>query len=297
MPRRTVKKTNKVLPILAILIVITVLGWHFLKPSSSPVSQKANESSESLSSDTEAQQKLPIEDKELEQLLATWTNGRTAEYGISVREITGDLRFANYNGEAKMVPASTYKLYAAYAILHAIENGEYSLNYTLSTGQTVTECLSDMIINSDNECGRAIGFLLGWENINTLLRSQGFSSTELNNYIGSGTDPVGDKTTTAQTLALFLTKLEKSQLLNEDHTTLLKNLMKEQVWRERIPAGISSSVVIADKPGWLDNIQTDAAIVYGEQSTYIVVILSTEDSPQPLAELSTKIYEYLQAKS
>jgi beta-lactamase class A len=71
--------------------------------------------------------------------------------------------------------------------------------------------------------------------------------------------------------------------------------MKSQVWRERIPAGVPSGIAVADKPGWLDNVENDAAIVYGPKSTYTLVIMTTGNSTQPLADLSKQIYDYLQS--
>ena len=52
--------------------------------------------------------------------------------------------------------------------------------------------------------------------------------------------------------------------------------------------------IVADKPGWLSNVQNDAAVVYGPKSTYVLVIMTNGSTTQPLADLSKQIYDYLQ---
>jgi beta-lactamase class A len=83
-------------------------------------------------------------------------------------------------------------------------------------------------------------------------------------------------------------------LLNTSNTDLLLRLMKTQQWRERIPAGVPSGIAVADKPGWLNDVQNDAAIVYGPKSTYTLVIMTNGASTSPLADLSRQIYTYLE---
>jgi beta-lactamase class A len=92
----------------------------------------------------------------------------------------------------------------------------------------------------------------------------------------------------------MLNKLQSGTLLGPTDTDMLLGLMKNQAYRERIPAGVPNGVVVADKPGWLPNVENDAAIVYGPKSTYILVVMTTGSTTQPLAYLSQVIYNQLQ---
>lgn len=244
----------------------------------------------------------PHTDAGLSQILSTWQRSHSFTTSIAVRELNGSLRTATSNANASVVPASTYKIYVAYAILHGIEQGSYALSTTTDDGNTIQTDLQNMILNSDNNAARTLGFLYGWKNINALLQSQGIDSTDLYNYAPPSTQPVGDKHTTANDLATTLQKLQAGSLLNADHTQLLLNLMRQQHYRQRIPAGVPSSVAVADKPGWLSPadgengyIENDAAIVYGPKSTYVLTITTNGSSPQPLADLSKLVYDYLQS--
>ena len=240
-------------------------------------------------------------DTHLQTIISTWASQQSFSSSILVQELDGRLRTANIKPTNKIITASTFKIYVAYAMLHAIEQGKYTLKSTLSDGNSVQTDLNNMILNSDNDASRTLGFALDWQRINSLLKSQSLTGTDLNNYDSDSTMPDGDKYSTAQDFVTFLTKLHAGTLLNAAHTQLLLNLMEKQSYRERIPAGVPSSITVADKPGWLtsadgenENIQNDAAIVYGPKSTYILVITTTGSSTRPLTNLSQQIYNYLQ---
>jgi beta-lactamase class A len=260
--------------------------------STTPTDQAASAISKQPASQT---------DQALNNLLTAWAGQQSFHTSIVVQELTGSKRTASFQATDSVVPASTYKIYVAYAVLHGIEQGKYSLTTPTDDGNSIQTDLSNMILNSDNDAARTLGFLYGWKSINSLLTSQGLTGTNLYNYVPPSTQPVGDKHSTAQDLATILNKLSAGSLLNASHTQLLLNLMKQQHYRERVPAGVPSDVAVADKPGWLSPAdgeagytQNDAAIVYGPKSTYIVVITTTGSSTSPLANLSRQIYNYLE---
>lgn len=239
-------------------------------------------------------------DEALNTAIADYASASAADYGVYVVELKNatdtPLRKAAQNADAQFVPASVYKIFVAYSVLHRFETNELQPNLVTRTGQTTMECVEDMLINSDNDCGRALGFSVGWQTINDELRTLGLTNTNLNNYDPPSEEPVRDKLTTAQDVGLFLEKLYNNQLLNNSNTRLLIDIMKKQAWRERLAAGLPANATIASKPGWLTGIQTDAGIVYGPSNTYIAVILSTESTPQPLATLSELIYNHLNSE-
>ena len=243
----------------------------------------------------------PKVDAGLLQLVGAWSQQQKVQTAVYVQEMSGELRTASNNPTTSVVPASMYKIYVAYAVLAGIEKGQYNLNTKTTDGNTIQVDLKTMIVDSNNTAARTLGFMVGWKNINALLTEQGLTGTDLYNYVPPSTDPVGDKSTTVNDLGLILSKLYKNELLNEEHTQLLIGFMKQQHYRERIPAGVPATVVVADKPGWLSPadgvsqyIQNDAAIVYGPKSTYVLVIATNGSSTKPLARLSTQIYNYLQ---
>jgi len=192
-----------------------------------------------------------------------------------------------------MIPASTYKLFLAYAIYHAAENNELELQTKTRTGFTIQACIERMLVQSDNECAKALGFLYGWEKVNAELKKIGITSTNLNNYSAGSEEPTSEKSTTAKDEFLLIKQLENYSILSKANTDQLFGYLRKQIYRERVAAGVPKGVTVATKPGWLDYVQADAGVVYGPKSTYILVILSDETGPSPLASLSEQIYNYL----
>jgi beta-lactamase class A len=236
----------------------------------------------------------PHIDTGLQQIVNTWGASQHVATSVDVVELTGGLRTANRNPDTAMTTASTYKIYVAYAVLHLVEQGKYAMNTHLKTGQTVSNALSKMIAQSDNNSAIALGTLIGWKTIDMLAAQAGARHTDLDNYDRWGNATLGEKHTTAADLATLLSALQGGSLLNTANTQLLIGLMKDQVWRERIPAGVPAGIAVASKPGWLPSVQNDAAIIYGPKSTYLLVIMTNGNATQPLADLSRQVYDYLE---
>ena len=293
--KRTKKpRWAKLLIVLLVALMLIIGGYFAWRTFIQSEDDNSQNSTELVETDPEP---AVVQDSELQTLISNWAEAQSANYAIAIEELdnavdNSQLRTASYHASEQMVPASVYKVFVAYAVLHEVEQGAYTLESVLRNDYTIKECLEEMIVNSDNDCGRAIGFELGWQEINALLAAQGFTDTDLYNYQPPSEDPVGDKYTTAADTTKLMKGLYDGSLLNAEHTALLFDMMERQVWRERIPAGLPEGTRVISKPGWLEGIQTETAIVYTPVNTYAITILSTENSPANLAELSALVYNY-----
>lgn len=234
-------------------------------------------------------------DAELTQQIAAWADAQPAQYGIVVRELNGRLRTAEYQPDRSMTTASTYKVFLVYAFLHAVEQGDAAFDEPLPIGYSPEECIDRLLLRSENDCAYDLGNTVGWDGIDLLLPQYDYTATQLNNYDANGQTTDADKKSSARDEALLMERLAGGTLLDAGHTELMLSRLKQQVHRERVPAGVPDGVVVADKPGWLDGVENDAAIVYGPKSTYVITIMSNSSSTAPLAELSRLVYEYLQS--
>lgn len=203
------------------------------------------------------------------------------DFAISVRKL-GDSG-VHANGDKQYHPASTYKLFVAYSVLKRVDDGRMSLGQTTSGGQTLGQCLDNMIVNSDNACAEWFGMTIGWSTLTTEARALGASSTSLSRPFVSTTNDQ----------ALLLQKLESNQLgLTEQSRDRLLSAMKRQVYRKGIPAGVG--VTVADKVGFLDGYLHDSAIVYAPSGVYVLVIYSNGSSWAALADAAKQIHAQLQ---
>lgn len=234
----------------------------------------------------------PVHDNELETKITNWSKVRPGVFAVTVREIDAPQRYASYRGNEQMVSASTYKLFLTYAILHEVQLGRFTLQ-TPVAGGTIVSCIELLLEVSSDACAYDMGNLIGWDAVDGFIAANGFAGTRLNNYTSEGGFSKEDKVTTANDQAELVWRLATGQLLDEAHTSLMLNIMKRQIWRERIAAGVPEGIEVASKPGFIYGIQNDTGIVYGKETTYVVSLLSDGSSPNALADLSAVIYKHL----
>lgn len=183
---------------------------------------------------------------------------------VSVYDLVNDCMAGEFNGDQQFVSASTYKLYVAYIIINAIENGITSWSNNLN-GTTLSQCFDTMIVESDNKCPEA--FLLEF--------SFAAANDQIHNEIGVSERTViqpGDMRTTANDLAGFLRQLYAGNLMSSSNQTKLLADMEQQEYRDGIPAGVDH--IVADKTGFLDDYLHDAGIIYSPNGDYVLVVLT-----------------------
>ena len=160
-----------------------------------------------------------------------------------------------------------------------INAGEINLTDSIQ-GTDVTNCLRKTIVLSANECSEQWIKEWGRRNVNSKLYGMGFSTAT--NFAAS------DAThTSAADLQKLLIGLHNRSLFNSSDASHLLGLMKQQVYRRGIPAG--SKGVVADKVGFLWGYLNDAAIVYHPKGTYVLVIMTNNQSWARIAEITRQI--------
>lgn len=191
--------------------------------------------------------------------------------------------------------ASLIKLFVIQAVYTRINEG------TLSDSAQTEELLRRMITWSDNEAWQTLARMLGGGTYSTgmeyttkVAHDAGFSET--------GTYYQGDKDnfnfTSVNDCGAYLDMLLKGQIVNEEYSSKILGLMKQQQVRHKIPAGIPEGVEVANKTGELEYVQGDAAIVYSPSCTYILVIIAddltdTNKACERIANMSAEIYDYV----
>lgn len=234
----------------------------------------------------------PERDEVLEGLIRDWAGSQTGEFGVSVREVSAPQRYATFQSDKSMIAASTYKLFLIHAILHEVDQGRFTLETPVGN-LTIRSCIDSLLEVSSDACAYDLGNLIGWEAVDGFINASGFKSTVINNYTASGGFSAQEKLSTADDQAELAWRLATGKLLSEEHTEFVLPIMKRQIWRERIVAGVPTGIEVASKPGFIYAVQNDTGIVYGSKSTYVIALMSDGSSAASLAELSKIIYDYL----
>jgi len=198
---------------------------------------------------------------------------------------------ASANAHTPAVSASTYKLFIAAYLFHQNHLGYYDWTLTEKDG------FQRMIVNSENDFAEGVLDAYGLTTLDDFIASEGwYSPTFVANQAS---------VTTAYSLTLLLKKLALQQApFNHAHDRQwLLSLMNKQIYRTGIPAGAATAkkgTVVADKVGFLGDINNDAAIVTLPNGQRYVLVIMTHGHGQTgfsgfprMAEITTHIQKMM----
>ncbi len=243
---------------------------------------------------------------------------KPGRYAVFVKDLKGEQDFA-VSADQSFDSASIYKLAVMYKAYDSIEKGELKKDDILSAGKTtlnriisgnsdkenlqleddqnlgnislsVENALDNMITVSDNYSALLLAQRLGWQNIDSFIKSQNIQNF---NLIGANSPNA-----TAHAVGNLLERIYRETAVNQQYSQEMKNLLLAQEVNDRIPKYLPKDVKVAHKTGELENIRHDAGIVFGNNSDYIFVFLSETPKPEEATEnialLSKNIFEVLE---
>lgn len=206
-----------------------------------------------------------------------------ATLGIFVWDV-GDGRLVyEENADRVFTAASTYKLFVAMSMISAVDAGTWSWKTPLLGSLSLGECFNEMIVESDNACPEAWLDRVGTQTVQNQVDALGLEDTTIR---------PGRMATTARDLGVAVEELLVGQTLPEAGKARLTKAMRNQEFREGIPAGIPDAEV-ADKVGFLNELLHDAAFVSSPKGDYVFVILTANASWETIAEIASTIYATL----
>jgi len=276
-----------------LVAVATTASWLALHTVATPKSTTANaaDTAASAPKPAKAAPGVPETKAGLQSIIDNFVNANTpSNWGIVVKDLkTGQT--ASYQADRQIASASLYKLFVAERIYQRIDVGQLTSGSPAGggTGETVDQCLTVMINISDNDCGRALGDILGWGGQNQALRQEGYSETDMST----------PQQTSAGDVARLFNRLYDRTLVSPSAEDEFLGLLKDQQVNNRLPQGLPSGAVIAHKTGDLDGVVHDAGIVYGPKTDYLVVVTSGNWTavgtvPPMFADLSSQLWNYFE---
>lgn len=199
--------------------------------------------------------------------------------------------------EQKMQAASLIKLFIAGCAYEHME----PLIQQAGSQETVEEQIRLMISVSDNDAANTLVTWLGQgdaaagrEEINLYCARNGYGSTHMGRLLLEPND-LDDNYTSVTDCGIFLKKVYHGELPGAKS---LLAYMEQQERREKIPAGLPPEVVAANKTGELSDVENDAAIVFLDENSYVLCVM-TEQVADPgaartaIAGLSSLVYQYI----
>lgn len=236
--------------------------------------------------------------------LATYLAGQPGKYSIATLDITTGAGLG-INQDQPFRAASVNKLELAIslyrrALAHQIDLDATTViaqdevqNYGTGTiqlrggGQSYTyrELATLMLEESDNTASYVIGKRLGLDAVQSDLQSWGLKQTSM-----------ADNYTTAQDVALLLSRVERRELLPEAQTAEILDLLQHTAWNDRLQAGVPPSLAVAHKIGTDVAVYNDAAIFLDGDHPYVAVVLSSgaqeDDALQTMTQVARLTYQF-----
>ncbi len=233
-----------------------------------------------------------IQTKLEESIAAFQTGGTWAAYVHGLD--SGETAVA---GNTQMQSASLIKLFIAGTVYENLDQLTRSESYA---GE-VEALLETMITVSDNPAANNLIKKLGngdaqagMEKVNQYCMAKGYAQTHLGRQM-LDFEAQDDNYTSVEDCGKFLEDIYYSRLPGSEK---IIERMKRQTRREKIPAGVPDGIVTANKTGELEDVENDAAIIWGEDQAYILCVMSgglsaPGEAKACVARLSEEIYQIM----
>lgn len=234
---------------------------------------------------------------QIESLLAK-TSGTWSVYVKNLR--TGETLSIN---NRQYYAASLIKMFGMATAYQEIEAGHV-------TEASLTPLLKPMIIYSDNDCFNNIIAKLGKTKIHDWIEQNGYTGTQqyhgfmtyATNYEQTVINPNAQNLTTAEDCGKLLESIYLGQCVSKSASQKMLDLLCQQYWTHKIPAGVPAGITVANKTGEVDENNHDCAIVFLPNDPYILCVLSEQNSYNAMAftgtivNISKLTYNYFTSK-
>ena len=207
-------------------------------------------------------------------------------------------------GDRPMKSASVMKLFIMAAVYDQIDQGNLE-----RTEETVS-LLRSMIIDSSNEAANRLLLKLGDGSyaegvaaVNRFVQLHGYSSGthEYNGFQDSSSyvDPSHFNQIMAKDIGLLLSRIYYREFISRAVCNEIESMMLDQKTRYKIPKGIPEGILVGNKTGEMDSVQNDAAVIYGRDVDFVIVVLSMDvwdkdTACQDIQEISRIAYDFFE---
>ncbi len=180
------------------------------------------------------------------------------------------------------------------------EDSEFTLYEQLGRKRTIGDLMYLMIISSSNLATNLIIEFVDPKEVTRTLRSLGLKHIEVLRGVEDGKAFARglNNIVTALDLMQIFDKMAVGQLVDQASSEQMITILRDQKYREIIPAQLPADVSVAHKTGWINGVQHDSGIVIlPDGRRYSLVILSaglTDEAAaiKSMAAVSRMIYDY-----
>lgn len=230
--------------------------------------------------------------------------GYEGDWAVYVSDL-GSKEYLEINSHA-VKAASLIKLYIMGAVLEQMEAGN-----VVDDGN-ISPLMANMITVSDNESSNELVRRLspdgtnheeGMKVVNAFCQAYGYADTSQGRDLRDFRDvpASGENYTSVKDCGLFMERVYRGECVSKEASARMLELLKQQTRTWKIPAGVPSTVVTANKTGELSDTENDAAIVYAPGGDYVLCVTSTGvpntgTAQANIVAISQTVYQYRNAE-
>ncbi|MCD8347544.1 MAG: class A beta-lactamase-related serine hydrolase [Lachnospiraceae bacterium] len=214
--------------------------------------------------------------------------------------------------------ASLIKLFvmmSCYENMDDIISNYCTINHTdaATAASVIEDRLYTMIVYSRNESYNELvrlhsssgSFVTGCRFVNSYIAENAFADTGVYTTLhpsDSSYETTGEGTnhTTVEDCGALLEAIYNGECVSYTDSMAMLDLLLQQDTTTKIPAGVPEGIEVANKTGETDDESHDAAIVFGEETDYILCVMSTGveemgsgNADTLIQEISSLVYEFL----
>jgi len=276
-------------PIIAALAILTFTSGALAQaPASQPVSP-APQAAPAAAQPGPATAALRAQTEARLETIASGVDGVT---GYCTVDLASGERFERAAGQA-FPTASTIKLAILYELMARADEKSLSLDDTLALDRaravpggilyelgtpvlSLRDYANVMVIESDNTATNVLIARLGMEAITARMAKAGLDATKLRRYMidleaaKRGQENVSTPADLARLLEMFHKGTGLTPVRQEEALRILKKSKNSPIRR-----GVPSGIAIASKPGALEGVRADTAIVYAKNRPFVFVGMTT----------------------
>ncbi|MCC5876716.1 MAG: serine hydrolase [Candidatus Sumerlaeia bacterium] len=225
-------------------------------------------------------------------------------------------RVADWNGDAFVYPASTYKMYVAGEAIRRVVDGEMSLDDVHEIAprnvrggsrpeagdpMSLSEIIRLTMQYSDNTTANELIDIVDRHKASALMHALGCQGSEITrkflprNVEDEGFEDIMGTVTSGRHLATFLWAVEQGAIGGGKGRGLIKAYLAMND-RGRFYKGLPESATIHSKTGWWNIYTSEAAIIEDGDLRYILCVLSvqpTSVAEERMAKLAASVHAML----
>ncbi len=213
---------------------------------------------------------------------------------VEVLDLATGMR-ASFDANRSMPAASTIKIPVMVEVFRDLEAGRFDLDKQVTllardrdwgsgdlcdapvgSSYSVGDLLEKMIDVSDNTASNMLIRLVGRASINAAMRGYGLHHTRLTDDIRTeGYAIRTELRTSPDDLVRLLSLMARRKLVDEWSSNEMISILEGQEINTLIPEPLPEDVTIAHKTGSLHDTLNDAGIVYADDASYVIAVMTT----------------------